>query len=268
MGKNLPQFVAQWGTLDTPTWYEGQKGWGNHHEPDAYVADANPNYPVGTKFTDGDRTFIYGYVYSVASGANRAMGGMMNMAYQQDVTTSAVIEPVGETAISIVGTTPATTANQWAGGYAMPYAHPLSSYRILSNTAESGSAFTMVLERGLLTATSSGMTWHINQHPYSKMSCQLPNAGDESTSCIGVGLVRPTATNYMWVQTWGPCYCHGGDDLAGAADYIRDVRFAIDGSLLSPASYGNSQYAGYALPKTETGGTHKATWFIYLMIAR
>lgn len=264
MGKNLPQFVAQWGTLDAPAWYDGQKGWGNHHEPDVYVVDTSQNYPEGTVFTDGAVAFIYGYCFSNASAGGRAMGGMMNVAAEVYSTAKAVAHVVGEREIVIVDNT--STVNQWAGGYYMPRVHPYSSHRIVGSTANDGTNVTLTLERGLLTELPSGGRGFLNQHPYSKLSCQLPNAGDTFTSAMGVNLVTAIAGTWMWVQSWGPCYISGGDELLGKAATIRTATFHQDGTLHAALdSEDEFQIAGYAIPKTSTSFS---TWFVYLQIAK
>lgn len=264
MGKKLPAFVAQWGTIDPPAFYEGQKGWGNHNEPDVYVVDVNQDYPIGTFFHHGSESFCYGYCHENVSVGGRAMGGMMNVAAEVYSTAKAVAHVVGETKIVIVDNT--STVNQWAGGYYMPRVHPYSSHRILSSTAHDGTNVTLTLERGLLTELASGGRGFLNQHPYSKLSCQLPNAGDTFVSAMGVNLVTAVAGTYMWVQSWGPCYVTGGDELLGKAATIRTATFHQDGTLHAALDTEDEfQLAGYAIPKTSTS---LSTWFVYLQIAR
>lgn len=237
--------------------------------PDVYVLDKTQKYPIGTKFVDGDRVFHYGYCYSKNSAAGRASGGMKNLALVKETTTKLLtVEPIGETEIEIVDTKSAL--NQWAGGYYMPYVTTgLSTYRILSNTKSDGAHVTLTLERGLLVASTAGMTVRISQNQYSKLSCELPNAGAYYASSMGVNLVEAGAGKWLWIQTWGPCYVHGGDDLLGKDAADRMGTFHIDGTLMCPINpaAGASQHdqiAGYAINRGD--GTAEA-WFVFLQLA-
>lgn len=253
-------------TIYLPNWKGGEDAAGlrgNLELPDVYVLDSVQKYPIGTKFVDSDRTFHYGYCYSKNSVAGRASGGMKNVASVQETTTDAVIEPVGETEIVIEDTT--STLNQYAGGFFMPYVTTgLSTYRILSNTATSGGHVTLTLERGILVATTSGMTVRLNQNKYSKLSCELPNAGAYYTSSMGVNLVEAEAGKWLWIQTYGDCYVHGGDELLGKDTTDRTGFFHIDGSLICPATPTNDQIAGYAIDKT---ASDVSSWFVFLQLA-
>lgn len=244
-----------------PVWVSGQEDLINLAHPDPYVTDAIQKYPIGTKFVDGDRVFHYGYCNDNSSVGGRAMGGMMNVAVAKAITADAVIHAIEETEIVIEDTT--SVVDQWAGGYFMPRVHPYSSYRVISNTVSDGEHMTLTLERGLLTAMTSGEDGFLNQNPYSKLSCQLPNAGKADTSAMGVNLVLAVAGTWMWVQTWGPCYISGGDELLGSGDTLREAYFHQDGTLMCPAAFGQTQRAGYAI--NECDGT--STWFVQLQLA-
>lgn len=244
-----------------PAWFKGETGWSNMKLPDVYVSDSVQLYPVGTKYIDGDRVFHYGYCNDNSSVGGRAMGGMMNVAVAKAVTNDAVVEPVGETEIKIEDTT--STVDQWAGGYYMPRIHPYSCHRVLSNTVSDGEHCVLTLERGLLTATAASEDGFLNQNMYSKLSCQLPNAGKDDASVMGVNLVTAVASEWLWIQTWGPCYISGGDELLGVAAGDREAKFHQDGTLMCPATVSQTQRAGYAI--NETDGT--STWFVFLQLA-
>ena len=145
----------------------------------------------------------------------------------------------------------------------MPRVHPYSSHRVLSNLANDGEHMTLTLERGLLTAMAVSEDGFLNQNQYSKLSCQLPNAGKDDASVMGVNLVTAVASTWMWIQTWGPCYISGGDELLGVTGGDRDAWFHQDGTLMCPATVVQTQRAGYAI--NETDGT--STWFVFLQLA-
>ena len=274
MGKNLPQFVAQWGTIDTPTWYEGQKGWGNHHEPDVYVATTNADYPIGTKFIDGERVYYYGYMHTDedAAGTARAGQGICNIEQESKPTTTAVEHAIGERTISLVDTT--STVNQWAGGYFCPMASPYGiTYRIVSSTANDGTNATITLERekGLVTAVAASTAdCRLNALAYKKL-CSTWSAGRYYVSFMGLTPIQETASTYQWIQTWGPANVMGGDEVPGSGNSLRSGMFNIDGTLIwsgDPiwSDTGGAQYIGYLI--SSTGAGTSASWFVYLMIAR
>lgn len=271
MGKKLPAFVAQWGTLDPPAFYEGQKGWGNHNEPDVYVLDVNPNYPVGTAFYDGEKTYVYGYITIVEGTTTKCGQGLFNIATGKVTTTDAVIEPVGEREIKIEDT--ASTVNQWAGGYMMSRSHPTYTYRIIASTVHDGEHSILTLERakGLVTATSSGQTVRLYENQY-KTLCSSVNAGRRDVTVMGCAPVVPVASRYGWIQTGGPCNVLGGDEVPGSGNHLRMGMFNIDGTLIwtgDPlwSTTAGGQVAGCVINDTNAA-SYTASWFIDLQIRR
>lgn len=235
--------------------------------PDVYATDSTQKYPIGTKFVDGDRVFHYGYCYSVDSGADRTMGGMKNIATAQAVTFGSTEHAIAETEIETVDAS--STINQWAGGYLMPRISSAAlgygnytSYRVVSNTATASSAVTHTIERGLVVAIPADDDGFLNQNMYSKLSCQLPNAGKDDASSMGVNLVRAVASRWLWIQTWGPCYITGGDERLGAAADRRNAVFHQDGTLYCPSTRNQQQDAGFAINESDA----TSTWYVFLQI--
>ena len=272
MGKNLPQFVASWGTIDAPIWYAGQKGWGNHHKPDVYVQDTNQNYPVGTKFVEGDRTWIYGYVQHDEDAGERAGVGLLNIADELVEASDAVVHAIGETEIVIEDTT--STVNLWAGGYMMCRTHPTIQYRILESTANSGGHITATLDRGLVVAIAASQNIRLNQYQYKKL-CTSRSAGRHQSSIMGVAPIISQASKYTWIQTWGPAVIVGGDEVPGSAASLRMCQFNIDGTLVyngwdGTVSGNGFEMAGYLIPQTSSdgGANYTASWHVFLILNR
>ena len=272
MGKKLPAFVAQWGTIDTPAFYEGQKGWGNHSEPDVYVLDVNQQYPIGTKFVDGERTWMYGYVSTDEDLGERAGNGLLNIGEELVQATAAVTHAIGAREIAMVDTGSAT-ANEYAGGYFMCRTHPTITYRILSNTVASASAFTITLERGLVVAIAASQNVRLNPNQYKNL-CTSRSSGRYECSIMGCGMVIPVASRYQWIQTWGPIAIVGGDEVAGATGGLRMCQFNIDGTLVWNGWSGTVgtatglPYAGYLISDTKGTGSDVASWHTFLMLNR
>jgi len=245
-----------------PPHKEGQEGWANLVEPDVYVLDTGQEYPIGTKFVDGDRTFHYGYMYSDTAGADRGGIGCGDLNEKSSPTTSAVIEPIGETEISIVDAS--STLHQYAGGMFWPYIAPYYiSYRVVGNTATSSGAVVITLERGLLQATTESVALNeLYANQYTKLNtCWV--SGDYSTSCMGIALPTPVAERYMWLLTWGPCIVAGGDGVPGSEAGYRGVWINIDGTTIDGAG-GRGQRIGHII--NDTGATYTNSNFIHVQI--
>jgi hypothetical protein len=86
-------------------------------------------------------------------------------------------------------------------------------------------------------------------------------------SACGVPAVRATTGQYLWVQTWGPCWV-SPSVTAGVGDNNRGVWFQADGSITDQdASLGNlGSYAGWVMANDHAAG--QGAPFIYLMIAK
>lgn len=230
--------------------------------PDVYVLDTSQEYPIGTKFVDGDRVFHYGYIYSDDGAADRGGIGCGDLNEMKSTTTDAVVEDVGETEIVIEDS--ASTLNQWAGGYFWPYVAPYyTGYRVLGNTATSGGHVTLTLERGLLQATTASLALNeLYANPYSKLdTCWV--TGKDYTSCMGIALPTPVASRYMWLQTWGPCIVAGGDEEPGGTSQYRAAGINIDGTLVIPTQH-YGQRIGHVINSTST--SHVASHFVMLQI--
>jgi len=245
-----------------PPHKEGQEGWANLVEPDVYVLDTGQEYPIGTKFVDGDRVLHYGYIYSDTASGDRGGIGCGDLNVMDTPTTSAVIEPVGETEISIVDTTSAL--NQWAGGLIWFMVAPYyTGYRIVGNTATAASAVVLTLERGILQATTASLgSNELYANPYTKLNVTW-SSGDYSTSCMGIALPTPVAERYMWLQTWGPCIVAGGDEVPGSEAGYRAAAINIDGTLISVTGT-QGQQIGHII--NDTAATYIASHYVMLQI--
>lgn len=248
--------------LVMPPHKEGQKGWANLTEPDVYVLDTGQEYPIGTKFVDGDRVFHYGYVYSDTASADRGGIGCGDLNEMSVPTTSAVIEPIGETEISLVDAS--STLHQWAGGYFWLYVAPYyTGYRVVGNTATSAGAVVLTLERGILQASTASLALNeLYANAYTKLNtCWV--TGDYSTGCMGIALPTPVASRWMWLQTWGPCIVAGGDEVPGSEQGYRAASINIDGTLVETTAH-MGQRIGHII--NDTAATYIASHYVMLQI--
>lgn len=259
-----------------PPYKAGQEGWGNLKIPNVYTAggDTAALYPVGTKFVDFDRDFIYGYQYGEFNTTTKANIGLFNWAEDEIITWGATAGVAGDTLVGILASTldieTTAAANIFAGGYLMPRTNPYSCYRIVSNTAYNDGRVTgemdIVLETGLTAAvTASQASGFLNKNPYVKMYKSWAG-GAENTSVIGVTLIDPTDSTYQWVQTRGPVYVPG-DEQMGSADNLRVAYWHKDGSIRAGtgptwSATQQQQYAGYCIPNT--GTTPLMSWLLMM----
>jgi len=139
-------------TIIMPPWYSGQEEWGNLEIPDVYVSDSVQKYPVGTKYRDGSRTWLYG-----KCGLTNTKTGVGNFTYvaEEALTLDAVAQAVGDTVITLEET--GDTADQYAGGYFLSYP-AMETYRILSNLVSDGEHLKITLDRGLITTIAACIT--------------------------------------------------------------------------------------------------------------
>jgi len=246
-----------------PVWVEGDAGYGNLAHPDPYVLTSEQQYPIATKFVDGEKVFHYGYMYSDTGPQSRSGLGVVNLSEMVSHTTDAVVHAVGETEIVIEDAL--STVNQWAGGTFMNYIAPYyTAHRILSNIVSDGEHSTLTLERGLIvamTASLAGNETYANQ--YKKVgACWV--TGDWDAPVVGVAIVATVASRYAWLQTWGPCIIAGGDEAPGSEAGYWAADFNIDGTLVDHNG-GRGRLAGYVL--NNVGTSYTASHFIYLMLA-
>lgn len=246
-----------------PVWVEGEEGYGNLAHPDVYVLDTYQQYPIATKFVDGDKVFHYGYIQSDTGAASRGGLGLGSLSEMKSVTMHSDGEPVGETELKIVDTT--STLNEWAGGMFMTYVAPyFQGFRVLSNTATDETNSVLTLERGLLVAlTASLASNELYANQYRKLNaCWV--TGDHATSCMGILIPAAVASRYCWVQTWGPAIVAGGDEVPGSESNYRMGAVNIDGTLVQPTQH-YGQNLGHVINDTTT--SYVASHYIYLMIA-
>ncbi len=230
-----------------PTWYAGQEKWGNLAIPDVYVSDSQQQYPVGTKYRDGDRTWLYG-----KCGVTATKTGIGNFTYvaEEGLTLDAVAQEVGDTVITLEET--ADTIDQYAGGYFLSYP-AMETYRILSNLASDGTHLKITIDRGLITGiAASTASQFVCEHRMSDVRTQWGAAAHQYESVVGVPMIAQTTAQWQWYQTFGEHYLLP-NTACGDAIYQRNVVWWIDGSLQEEGGNAGLQHAGYVVSVTSSG---------------
>lgn len=132
------------------------------------------------------------------------------------------------------------------GGYVIIYSAG-STYQqagIVGNTYCSSSALTIYLDRSLATAVTSTQYTEVLPNPYRFIGLDTSNWN----SVAGVPMSTPTAAQYFWIQTWGPCWINPGPNGMGAVAGERRTIWNADGSMREgEVGNDNSQTAGFII---------------------
>lgn len=243
-----------------------------------YQVDAVQKYPLGTKIRFGDRT----YVYAKAGGTCNPEVG----AYKAKKTNTVVVAPTQATGAGVAGSSTITVTidthigvlatgvlseNELAGGYVVigngsaqhPQNRQIVSHPALATT---GGALTLTLDSPLVTTITAAVTTiELMESPYYNVIAD--QAGGEYVSFIGVPTVVATSGQYLWIQTWGPCWITSDMHTCDSVN-DRAIYFVANGSVVSGGSltYQGSGYqrAGFALDMSGSGASNAP--FVMLQI--
>jgi len=256
-----------------PVWVSGDTKYGNLAHPNPLansgVGDAAQQYPHGTKFVCGERTFYYVYVSAVCA-YDKTNIGLYNISESATGTTAnytsgSVGWAVGDTVVGLtttnfVDTTPAE--DDFAGGWLHPpYPDPYGSFQVLHSTTASGGVVAgevdLTLDYPLNNTVAAGTTYgELNYSEYIKVARGWQGEYGHWASVVGVTLVISEASTWQWVQTWGPCYLMMDGAVGGSNDESL-VHFGIGGSgyLAHAGGYENQEHAGYIIPSRGSATT-------------
>lgn len=232
-----------------PSWFAGQPGnkWGNLAIPDVYLTNAIQQYPIGTKYRDGERSWLYGKC--ARTNTKTGVGNFIYVA-EEGLTSDAVIHAIGETEIVLEET--GDTEDQYAGGFFLSYP-AMETYRILKNDASDGEHLTVVIEKGLLTALAASTGSQFVCEPrLSDVRSQWGGLAHQYESVAGVPMLAQLTGRWMWYQTFGEHYLLP-NTACGDAIYQRNVVWWIDGSLQEEGGNAGLQHAGYIVSLTSSG---------------
>lgn len=254
------------GYLLMPPFKGGQSGWGNLTIPNPYICDQTQQYPLGTKYRDGDRTFIYTYLQEATSGrgvSNSTGSGVLaeNLAVDVTVVTATAL------ASTVTGTIAAATVNQFAGGWLNIYEATAGcrgiSYRIVSNTVRASGNSIFTLDRPLnATGFTTSATCRVLADTYTNVRFPLgsrtSSANFEYLAGIWVAAFDSGGTaavegDYAWIQTWGPCWVWAAVAFEGATAWERDVYHQGGGDIQANTSsdaHPGAQWVGTMLGAT------------------
>lgn len=291
MSKFIEKHIARDGKhVEHPELFEGERGWENLAHPNVYVAEAQPQYPVGARFNAGERVFYYARydgkvtastwnVVADTDGDDLLGKALFNTGFAQDYASSLVQGTSGESVMYIWDTVNSTNAGTerandfYSGGWvngkdtAPSDARMFSRYitksefsssQVVGGTARSN-VTTLTLEQPLVN-TFTALTTVVTPNPWKHAAWFSGDANKGQQPVLGVCMVNnPTANYYVWLQTYGPI---GSAQITNAA--VGAIENEISYYIMADGSFqgldaaatdtyglrGAYTFAGYSLPST------------------
>ena len=233
------------------------------------AADTTKKHPLGTRMVLEDGRV---FVYAKANAAIPSTSEGVKNATPQGVSYRSVGAAAAATALSVTLTTVSPDgitgdgsiiADEFEGGYALFFATGGKFIRrITGNTAVAAAgAITITLDRpiGVALTTSSGI--ELMHSPYYAVQ----TSNNINHPVVGVPACTATSGQYLWIQTWGVCWCSPQASVGVTASGDVGLCWRHDGSLEAaletPSGSISSQYAGYVIAGLDAG-TQAAPFFM------
>lgn len=257
-----------------------------------YEVDTVARFPIGTRLCTGDRSFYYAYANGTcnpgvlaykakktntcAVAPTQATAAAQAAAYAGETLASGVvgsryIRVTIDTEIGIL-TTGVLSANEMAGGYIVINNNGVSATqmrRIVSHPAltSTGGALTLKVDAPLSVAcVAASDTIEFMENPF--YCVKADNAGGQYVAYIGAPTVVAASGQFLWLQTWGPCWLASNSATCDSA-LDRDIYVVGDGSVRSGADVtveNGTQRVGYALDMSGLAASNAP--MVYLMLYR
>jgi len=230
-------------------------------------------FTIGTRLVIGERAFRYGFFH-------QAVGEMSYALVNGNVIPNDGAEPlfvgtplIGDRTIIVAdaGSPANRPVNYYQGGYVFIYRNPTIAQsatnhdqfrRVVSSTVGTTANLILTLDYPLTcTPAHTGNANDLDIYPsqYS-LICQPGHSSAGEESFVGFAHAWYAASEYGWVQTWGPVNAHSVVKFCGerGAPGDRDCYFTAGGGVATAKSasgtdvYVSFQRAGYLLPCTKS----------------
>lgn len=228
---------------------------GSGHPCTAY--DSPPaGFKIGDVLPMGKYTYVLGKLGATITGIGLGLKNAAAQGSEQVVLGAAALAGATEvtlatTATSGVADTGLTAVDEYAGGTIVLFKAGVDRPQIrgiVGNTARAATGVvnvTFTLDSPLTEALA---VTDVGEAMASPWAC-LKQDTEISHPVVGVATVVGTVGQYIWVQTWGPCFVspQSGVGVAGAG---IGCYWRHDGSLDTYANIGtyvSTQYAGFVL---------------------
>ena len=232
----------------------------------------DPDWAVGDRVALPDgRVFRYGKCTNICLNT---MQGLKFYGQEGDGIAYKVptqTQDVGDTSITVdAGDEGDVDLDELRGGYIIVHTH--TDYvdftrGIVGNTAADSSGYvTIYLDAPLSVAIKITYGTETCPNPYRFLSYRSAAVaggpgGDAYSSVAGIPLNKTTAANqFVWIQTWGPCWINPQGALGyGVVADRRDVVFTREGSVIAvdsqTATTSMMQRAGFLLTGDDASAT-------------
>jgi len=239
---------------------------------DINEASNDKKYPIGMRLARGDRV----YRYAKAGGTlNTDLGAKNALTQHVSFTTihSNALVGATEIVIDVAGTDGVNgdgviAANELEGGTVVVYPHSDNSFTrgIVRNTATTGAGpMTLTLDAPIPVALTAAS---MHAECMASLYLNVKTLTSTTTSVVGVPTVAATVGQYLWLQTWGPCWIAPQAEVS-VGNNNRRVVFRHDGSIdeddVADANVSKGQIAGFVLANAPGGG--QGAPFIMLWLA-
>lgn len=230
----------------------------------------DPEYDIGDRVVLADgRVFRYAKATNIISATQFGLKFWGQLDDGIDYTAPIQTELATARQLTVdAGAEGDYVVDELKGGYIIIHTHSVNNHitrGIIGNTASDGDGnVTIYVDApwGVVIAVAYGVETCPN--PYASVRVKQAShggGGDRYSSVAGMPAVKTTVANqYLWLQTWGPCWVNPQGDVAHvAAVDRRGLLFDYEGSItqvdVSDATAKKMQYAGFIITRDDSGGT-------------
>jgi len=238
-------------------------------------------YKIGARLQMGNKVYHYAHAGNIC-----IPDAAVKVIHPEDISfatpVAALVTGATSMAITVAATDGPTAnglipANYLEGGIVVVFpvgGNKVFNRTILSNTAQTvaaiGGPITVVLDAPIplnVAIVGSGVVAMASVYAnVAHYLYQVEAAGFSST--VGVATLPAVAGQYLWLQTWGPCWVAGSADLNVGVDN-RAVGFKGDGGISDLDDAGNhvqilSQKAGHTLTNARGGGQGESFFMLQI----
>ncbi len=276
--------------LVLPPGVGSQGDYDNLDIPETWATSTVQQYPLGTKFVDGDRVYRYCYANgdcdpewgaykakktnTCAVAPTQATAAAQALAYPGETLAAGVVGSkyvtvTIDTEIGIL-TTGALSVNELAGGYVVigngSSQHPQMRLIVSHPALAATGSLTLKLDMPLLTAVTAASTYiELMESPF--YCIKADGSGGDYVTFIGIPACEASSGEYFWVQTWGVCWITSNSATCDSAR-DRTIVFVGNGSVESSndeTMEDGFQIAGVALDKSASGSANAPMVYLQIM---
>jgi len=258
---------------------------------DICTVDTVQKYPLGTLFVSGLRRYYYcfagGTCYPQLGAYKAKKSNTVAVAPTQKTAAEMAASYPGETLASGVDgskyiavtidteighlTTGVLSANELAGGFIVVgngSGQAPQMFQIVSHPALATTGGTLVVELDMKlgsSITAATTTLELIENPFYHIAAD--GSGGDYVSYFGIPAIGATDGQWLWVQTWGPCWITSdGNTCDSAGD--RTLVFVGNGSIKSSNDItveSGIQVAGWAMDMSGSSASNAPFIFLTLM---